>query len=283
MNFRTGQSFFDRDQLPLNTQERDIIDRFHDLYYRRWLAGGDTINLSWFGHATFKCPLDLWIYQELLVRSRPDVIVETGTKFGGSALFMATIMDTIGHGRVISVDIDPTPDRPKHSRISYITGSSTDALVVAQVREEVGAGRAMVVLDSDHRAEHVYNEIIAYNSLVPIGDYLIVEDTNVNGHPTFPEYGPGPMEAVDKFLSENNEFVVDDRCERFLMTLNPRGVPKTKDIKGLTSAYACCRSAIGTFYVFRQNEPIPSMFSTTSVIRLRSRKSSTALRHAGKI
>jgi cephalosporin hydroxylase len=231
MSFRIGQKFIDRDQPPLNTQERDIIDRFHDLYYRRWLAGGDTINLSWFGYTTLKCPLDLWIYQELLVRSQPDVVVETGTKFGGSALFMATIMDMIGHGRVISVDIDPTPDRPKHPRISYIAGSSTDALVMAQVREEAGAGGAMVVLDSDHRAEHVYNEIIAYNSLIPIGGYLIVEDTNINGHPTFPEYGPGPMEAVNQFLSENNEFVVDERCERLLMTLNPRGYLRRKTAK----------------------------------------------------
>ena len=80
------------------------------------------------------------------MRTRPDVVVETGTKFGGSALFMATIMDIIGHGRVISVDIDPTPARPKHPRISYIAGSSTDASIVAQVRKEVGADRAMVVL-----------------------------------------------------------------------------------------------------------------------------------------
>jgi cephalosporin hydroxylase len=231
MNFRIGPNFIDRDQPALTPEETEIINRFHDLYYRRWLAGGDTINLSWFGYATLKCPLDLWIYQELLVRTQPDVVVETGTKFGGSALFMATIMDIIGHGRVISVDIDPTPERPKHPRIDYIAGSSTEASVIAQVRKEVGADRAMVVLDSDHRSEHVYKEIIAYNSFVRIGDYLIVEDTNVNGHPTFQKYGPGPMEAVDKFLSENDEFIVDSRCERFLMTLNPRGYLSRKTSK----------------------------------------------------
>ena len=86
----------------------------------------------------------------------------------------------------------------------------------------------MVILDSDHRAPHVYDEIIAYSALVRVGDYLIVEDTNVNGHPTYPEFGPGPMEAVDRFLSENDEFAIDERCERFLMTLNPRGYLKRK-------------------------------------------------------
>jgi cephalosporin hydroxylase len=79
------------------------------------------------------------------------------------------------------------------------------------------------VLDSDHRAAHVYDELIAYSPLVQIGDYLIVEDTNVNGHPTYPDFGPGPMEALDRFLSENDEFIIDQRCERFLMTLYPRG------------------------------------------------------------
>ncbi len=231
MNFTIGAASVDRDQPALTAEERQIVDRFHDLYYRRWLGGGDTINLDWFGHRTLKCPLDLWMYQELLVRTRPEVVVETGTKFGGSALFLATVMDLLGHGRVISVDMEEMPVRPMHPRISYVHGPSTDADVVDMVVATVGSDRAMVVLDSDHRAEHVYSEIIAYERLVQAGDYLIVEDTNINGHPAFLEYGPGPMEAVDRFLAETDDFVVDTRCERFLMTLNPRGYLKRRKRK----------------------------------------------------
>jgi cephalosporin hydroxylase len=190
--------------------------------------GADTKNLSWFGHLAIKCPLDLWLYQELLVRTRPDVVVETGTWSGGSALYLAMIFDLIGHGRVITVDIEVKPDRPEHPRITYLTGSSVDSSIVAKIEGEVGGSHVLVILDSDHSAAHVYEELIAYNSLVQVGDYLIVEDTNVNGHPVWPDYGPGPMEAVDKFLSENNEFVIDERCERFLMTLNPRGFLRRK-------------------------------------------------------
>src|SRR5437660_9380240 len=74
--------------------------------------------------------------------------------------------------------------------------------------------------------------------------YLIVEDTSVNGHPTFPEFGPGPMEAVDRFLSENDEFVIDQRCERFLMTLNPRGYLRRKEAHGVPrSEHAAQRGA----------------------------------------
>jgi cephalosporin hydroxylase len=81
----------------------------------------------------------------------------------------------------------------------------------------------MVILDSDHRAGHVYDELIAYSPLVQLGDYLIVEDTNLNGHPVYADFGPGPTEAVDKFLAEHDSFCVDTGCERFLMTLNPGG------------------------------------------------------------
>jgi cephalosporin hydroxylase len=218
-----GTFFVDRDQPELSSEEAEVVNRFHDLYYRRWAQGADTINLSWFGHHLWKCPLDLWVYQELLVRTRPDFVLETGTWCGGSALYFAMLFDHIGHGRVVTVDINVQPNRPRHSRISYITGSSISTAVVGQVREEVGSDRVMVVLDSDHSAEHVYQEMIAYSSLVQTGDYLVVEDTNVNGHPTYSDFGPGPMEAVDRFLSENDEFTIDPRCGRFLMTLHPRG------------------------------------------------------------
>jgi|SRR5579862_6245200 len=224
-----GAFFPDRDQPPLSLEEHEVVRRFHELYYQRWQAGADTINLSWFGYQILKCPLDLWIYQELLVRSRPDIVVECGTYEGGSALFLAMVLDHIGHGEVITIDIKERQGRPRHPRIAYLTGSSTDPLIVAQIKQRVGNSRVMAILDSDHREPHVLDELRIYSELVHPGDYLIVEDTNVNGHPAFPGFGPGPMEAVEKFLSSTGGFVVDERCERFLMTLHPRGYLRRKE------------------------------------------------------
>jgi cephalosporin hydroxylase len=222
--FQIGNHFVERDQPSLTPDDIDVVHRFHELYYTNWLKReADTKNLSWFGYKLMKCPLDLWIYQELLVRTRPDVVIETGTWAGGSALYLSMILDHLGHGRVITIDIEPRPHRPQHPRLHYVSGSSVDPLIVAQVREAVAGDRALVILDSDHQAAHVYREILLYSPLVQVGDYLIVEDTNVNGHPVWPDFGPGPMEAVDKFLSKTDEFMIDRRCERFLMTLNPRG------------------------------------------------------------
>jgi cephalosporin hydroxylase len=222
MTFPIGSYIVDRNQPALGAEEEELLRRFHDLYYRRWQAGADTLNLSWLGHEVVKAPQDLWIYQELLVRTRPDVIVETGTYKGGSALFLATILDHIGQGRVVTIDIEPWPGRPEHPRITYITGSSTDPAVVADITR-LAHGRVMVILDSDHHVDHVYAELVAYSPLVRVGDYLIVEDTNINGHPTRADFGPGPMEALEKFLAGSDEFVIDAQCERFLLTMQPRG------------------------------------------------------------
>jgi cephalosporin hydroxylase len=221
MSFPIGTNFIERAPEPLQAGEAETLRRFHEIYYRGYTKG-----LSWFGHLLLKCPLDLWIYQELLVRTKPDFVVETGTWHGGSALYIAMLQDQIGHGRVVTIDIEQLPDRPEHERITYINGSSVEPSTFAKVKGLIGGGRAMIILDSDHHAPHVLAELSIYSQLVQVGDYLIVEDTNVNGHPVWPDFGPGPMEAIDSFLSENDEFAIDNRCERLLMTLNPRGYLK---------------------------------------------------------
>lgn len=209
----------------LTLQEQSTVDAFLDLYFRRWRNGDDTISLSWLGHQTLKCPSDLWIYQELLTELRPDVIVETGTCFGGSALFLASICDLLDCGQVITVDSDASASsrRPRHRRIHYVTGSSTDTGTLATVRKLAANRRGMVILDSDHGRDHVLAEMRLYQEFVATGSYMIVEDTCVNGHPILPEHGPGPWEAVDEFLRESKAFAVDRDRERLLLTLNPRG------------------------------------------------------------
>lgn len=202
--------------------ERRVGRRFHRMYYgaslRTWK---DT---TWFGVGVKKCPLDLWIYQEILDEVRADVIVETGTRFGGSAFFLSSICDLLGRGRVVTVDIEHSDDRPSHDRITYMTGSSTDPSTVEKVRSEIGENdNVLVILDSDHSRDHVLEEMRLYGPIVTKGSYLIVEDSNVNGNPVRPNFGPGPMEAIDTFLLDGDDFAVDDAREKFFMTFNPRG------------------------------------------------------------
>jgi len=198
------------------------VDRFHQLYYE---SGEQTWkHTHWLGVRLLKCPLDLWIYQELLFELRPDVIVECGTYQGGSALFLASICDLLNHGRVCTIDVVRQPECPAHPRIEYLTGSSTSEAVQAMVRERIHPGeRPLVILDSDHQGAHVRAELEAYAPLILPGGYLIVEDTNINGHPVVADYGPGPMEALVEFLAEHPEFESDREREKLFLTFNPRG------------------------------------------------------------
>jgi cephalosporin hydroxylase len=199
-----------------------LIEAFHCLYYdSRETTWGQTF---WRGHRVFKCPLDLWVYQEILVETRPDLLVETGTFGGASAYYFASVFDLLGHGEVLTIDIDEQPDRPSHRRITYIHGSSLGAETVAAVRQRAHrAQRVMVVLDSDHTRDHVLKELEAFAPLVTPGCYLVVEDTNVNGHPVMPAFGPGPLEALDRFLETTDAFEVDRSREKLLLTFNPSG------------------------------------------------------------
>lgn len=209
--------------------ERSVVTEFHRLYFDA-RAFNMTWRNTWFmGHAILKCPLDLWLYQEILHAVRPAVIVETGTAFGGSALYFASLCDLLDNGRVISIDVEPRAGRPAHPRITYLAGSSAAQDVIRQVTAAIGrAAPVLVVLDSDHRREHVLAELEAYGPLVTKGSYLIVEDTNLNGHPVEPDHGPGPLEAVETFLSGHPEFAHDAAMDKFLLSFNPHGYLRRK-------------------------------------------------------
>ncbi len=202
-----------------------VVDQFHLLYYRSYTK--TWMNTRWLGHRAYKCPLDLWVYQEIIHQLRPSLIIETGTNEGGSALFFASMCDLVGQGEVVSIDIIRSDAWPQHPRLTYMQGSSVDPVIVAQVRSRVAALPAgsvvLVCLDSNHSEPHVTAELVAYSDLVTPGSYVVVEDTNVNGRPVPSDWGPGPLEAVQKFLATHPNFHFDLACEKFMMTFNPCG------------------------------------------------------------
>jgi cephalosporin hydroxylase len=202
--------------------EAETVRAFHRLYYRE--RDRTWQNTFWLGARVLKCPLDLWVYQEILHRKRPDVVVECGTFSGGSALFLASMCELMGSGRVITIDNLELPGRPTHKLITYVIGSTIDPAVVAEVRQSIGgAETVMVVLDSAHVRNHVLQELRFWAPLVTEDHFLIVEDTNINGNPVEPGWGAGPREAVDAFLAESDQFVVETDCEKFFLTFSPGG------------------------------------------------------------
>lgn len=183
-------------------------------------------NAKWLARPLWQFPLGMWVLQEVIAEFKPDVILETGTFCGGSALFFASLCDLLNHGEVISVDINPVATIP-HSRVTYVQGSSTDPAVVARLAGRLGTPavrRLLVVLDSDHAALHVEKELESYAPLVPVGSYIHVQDGSIDELAYHRKMRPGPKTAVQSFLRKHPQFLRDTEIElRYVMTYHPYG------------------------------------------------------------
>jgi cephalosporin hydroxylase len=192
--------------------ESFVVSAFHNLWYDSSYTWSRN---TFLGYKIQQCPLDLQLYQELVCRLKPRYVLQTGIAGGGSLLYFASLLDLIGSPRsaiVVGIDIALTEEAKKlaNPRIRLFQGSSTDAALVNQIKQILPEGGGLVVLDSDHRKQHVMAELNAYKDLVNIGSYIVVEDANINGHPVCRSFGPGPFEAVKDFLNENPGFASDD-------------------------------------------------------------------------
>jgi len=181
------------------------------LAYLKWYYESNVWkSLQYRGVRTLKLPLDLWNYQEIIFQNDIHWVLETGTRHGGSALFFADLLAAGGRdGNVITIDVTHEalhPAAAAHPRIRLLLGDSAGDSVRQQVLAQLPGqrrGGLLLVLDSDHAAAHVQRELELWVPLLRRGDYLVVEDTIVNGHPVRPEFGPGPLEALEAFLARH--------------------------------------------------------------------------------
>lgn len=177
--------------------------------YHRWYY--DTLvwnTTTWLGVPCQKSVSDMWNYQEILWQLRPSLIVEFGSFRGGSALFFAHILRQTGQPfAVFSVDITHQnlfPEATADPDVVFFESSSSEPRVaekVAQMRAEY-PGPVFAILDSDHSRDHVLAEMKLLRPLLEAGDYMVVEDSNINGHPVLPGMGPGPFEAIEAYEAE---------------------------------------------------------------------------------
>lgn len=183
------------------------------------------------GVRTLKFVPDLWNYQEILQERNVQYVIETGTRHGGSALFFADCLRAMGRqGFVISVDVDSASRAvPEDERIQFLLGDSSSAEMASRIAALLPPGRApgtaFWILDSDHTAAHVLAELRRLVPLMLPGDYLVVEDTCVNGHPVRADFGPGPWEGVAAYKAEHPGQLLaqPDRELRFGATFAPNG------------------------------------------------------------
>jgi cephalosporin hydroxylase len=199
-----------------------------------------TYNFRWMGRPAIQFPQDMVAMQEILWDLKPDLVIEAGVAHGGSVVFYASMLELIGHGEVLGLDIDirahnreAIESHPMAKRIRLLEGSSVAPQTIAQVHEIAKGKRVVVVLDSNHTHEHVLAELRAYAPLVCEGGYCVVMDTIVEDLPAsfFPDrpWGPGdnPKTAVQQYLKETDAFEIDRDIEaKLLITVCPSGYLK---------------------------------------------------------
>ncbi|MCC6608240.1 MAG: class I SAM-dependent methyltransferase [Burkholderiales bacterium] len=200
-----------------------------EAYFKWYYDTGVWKGVQYRGVRTLKSVADMWSYQEIIHDLDVQWIIETGTRHGGSALYFADLLTLRGaRGKVVSIDVDAESNWVgEHPKIEFLYGDSAAPDMVRLVESMLvePRGRLFVILDSDHSRDHVLRELRAYVPLMRSGDYLVVEDTCINGHPVRPEFGPGPWEAVDEFLAECPGLLRHDvgREAKFGFTCAPRG------------------------------------------------------------
>jgi cephalosporin hydroxylase len=209
-------------KLYARTLRRPVTRMFHaDLIVKT----GNFGHTTWVGQPIWQNVLDLWTIQESISEIKPALLIETGTNRGGSALFYAHLMDLLGSGRIVTIDILKLHDLT-HPRVDFLIGSSTDPDIVEQVRKAAAEadGPVMVILDGNHDRDHVAQELELYGPLVTPGSLLLSQDGVIDDLAMFRDTRPGPLPANKDFLKRHPEFEYDaERNEKFLLTHHPLG------------------------------------------------------------
>ena len=199
-------------------------------------------NFSWMGRPIIQYPQDMIAMQEIIWDIKPDLIIETGIAHGGSLIYYASLLELVGAGEVLGIDIDIREHNRKEiekhqmfKRIKMISGSSINKDTIEKVKAHAeGKKKILVILDSNHTHDHVLKELELYSPFVSLSSYIVVFDTIVEDLPEgyFSQQRPwgignNPKTAVSEFLQKNNQFIIDESIDnKLLISVGPSGYLK---------------------------------------------------------
>ncbi len=227
------------ESITVDLYSRDGLDMLSNLWVKSAAQHRLMYEPTWLGRPIIQFPTDIVMIQELLWKLKPDVVVETGVAHGGSLILSASMLELIGKGKVIGVDIEIRPHNraaiEAHSlsnRIELIEGSSVSAETIKAVRNSIGNAKTVIIfLDSNHSEGHVLSELELYSPLVTPGSYIVAHDGAQawvwdipNGRPEWKN--DHPLNAIHKFIKMNPEFTIDPYWNRLGITSSPDGFLK---------------------------------------------------------
>lgn len=192
--------------------------------------------IDWLGIPVIQTPEDLILMQELIFKVQPDIIIESGIAHGGSLIYYASLMELLGKGKVVGVDIEIREHNkkvieahPLYKRVDTIEGDSVSDETIQEVKRRVPINSTVIVcLDSNHTKPHVFKELQLYQQFVRPGGYIVVFDTNTS---RLAELGAcdekyinnSPKEAVEEFLKINGNFEIDTHYNKLYISDSPSG------------------------------------------------------------
>ncbi|MDQ3068392.1 MAG: cephalosporin hydroxylase family protein [Acidobacteriota bacterium] len=233
------------DRVTVELYSREGLDMLSNLWIKAGAEHRMMYEPTWLGRPIIQFPNDIVAVQELLWKVRPDVVIETGVAHGGSLVLSASILELIGKGKVVAVDIDirahnraAIEEHPLAHRIELIQGSSIADETMADVRRAVGDAKTVLVfLDSNHSEAHVYRELELYGELVTPGSYLVAHDGAQAWVSEIPRGKPEwkddhPLTAIHRFVSLHPEYTIEPHWTRLGITSSPEGWLKKADAAG---------------------------------------------------
>lgn len=241
MNDPIRQFYQEKEDRISSYSNNDALKKAADRFNEESNKAQYSYNFSWMGRPIIQYPQDMMAMQEIIWQLKPDIIIETGIAHGGSLIYYASILELIGKGEIIGIDIEirehnrkEIERHPMFKRISMLEGSSIHSDTINQVKKLI-AGRqtVLVSLDSNHTHQHVLEELNLYSPFVTQGSYIVVFDTIVEDMPD--DYLPGrawsrgdnPKTAVREFLKQNRQFEIDRSIDnKLLISVAPDGYLK---------------------------------------------------------
>ena len=227
-------------RIELQGQNKELLEA-STLFTNESIRSGYSYNFTWMGRPIIQYPQDMIAMQEIIWEVKPDLIIETGIAHGGSIIYYASILELIGKGEILGIDIDirdhnrvEIEKHPMSKRITMLQGSAISEEIIAQVKPFTERKKTiMVCLDSNHTHDHVLRELQLYSSFVTPGSYLVAFDTIVEDLPADLyadrpwSVGDNPKTAVYEFLKNNDDFVINtDIDNKLLISVAPSGYLK---------------------------------------------------------
>jgi cephalosporin hydroxylase len=184
----------------VNFNLQTICDGHHKVTYR--------------GVKAIRCPFDYVLYQMIISKVKPDLIIEIGTNAGGGSLYLSDLQQLNGYGIVHTIDIVDMVTNElvlNNKNIKRFLGGYESY----DLNNTSGFKNILVIDDGSHTYQDVKKSLLMFNHLVTKGSYFIVEDGVLN-ELGYKDYGGGPLKAIDEFLTNNTGYEIDrEICDFF--------------------------------------------------------------------